>query len=245
MNKKNTVAVLLISIIVLSTIIIGASFAFFVTSIDSVDETATNVQTNDKSMIFMSTAEGAIDLDVSFSQMGSGNANDEATNISASSNATFMLMSSSPNIIYKCKFDIIYERAENSNIYERTRNANKELTITGSGQVYNSIIPDISIDPNQKYEISTPYLEETNFDELEWKTKIVESKAGSQTITKNVDYAILVKDIIISSNNTEIATVADYTFTVKYYNLTKDQNDLLNKQFSGIIKVDSDSVLCE
>ena len=124
------------------------------------------------------------------------------------------LTSGSEEVETTCTFDIYYEYT-GSNYYgvspnTKTSGVTKEITMTVNA-------------PSGTSNFST----ETNFDYNTSKGWVTENSKRKVKLVENATI----------TNSETTATVQEYTFTGKYYNLDVSQEQLANKSFTGIIYV--------
>ncbi len=230
MDRRRTVTLLIISVITLIVTITGASYAYFAAS-NAVNRTVPiDAQTAPAAPSFMSTSSGSIDIDVEAYLMKQEEADDNETRNELTDTATLSVYLSSSNnkVVSTCTYDIIFVWDESADIYEKTFGANKEFTITASAKT------------NNGKNATTSGIKETNIDELTWQTKTITENGQ----TKEIRYAVLVDDATISSAYLRKPTAVDWQFTVKFYNITKNQEQLKSKKYGGMIRVDSESIKC-
>lgn len=247
MDKKHTIILLVIGLLTLIATIMGATFAYFASTIETNNNTEVSAGTSAVSASFMATSTGGIDISVDAHKMSEASANDNETINELTDEATLsvILSSAQDDTVSTCTYDIVYNWGEDSDEYIKTANVNKEFTIRGYVSSISGTEEFAEGDPNkEKYIISNPEFAEINIDELTWVTKEVQKEVDGQMVTKNEKYAVLVKDAKISSFSKELYTRVNWNFEVKFYNVTRDQSDLKSKNFGGFISVDPDSIKC-
>ena len=218
-NKTKIVAV--ISSLILLLLVIGASFAYFGSFETNLNNNvAVNIITaSPGNATFISNAT-FLDLNVSASKMDLMNSDDNTPALTNEANLIISLTSGSDSLKTTCTYDIIYEYDYNSKVYGQgeevvTSGATKEITleVKGNGGTNN-------------------YSEEKNFnyDSL-WTSKDDTNKKGPKKV--------LVSSVTIENSSANTPTVQNFTFTGRYYNLSLNQKQLINKSFTGKIYAES------
>ena len=218
-NKTKIVAV--ISSLILLLLVIGASFAYFGSFETNLNNNvAVNIITaSPGNATFISNAT-FLDLNVSASKMDLMNSDDNTPALTNEANLIISLTSGSDSLKTTCTYDIIYEYDYNSKVYGTgeevvTSGATKEITleVKGNGGTNN-------------------YSEEKNFnyDSL-WTSKDDTNKKGPKKV--------LVSSVTIENSSANTPTVQNFTFTGRYYNLSLNQKQLINKSFTGKIYAES------
>lgn len=247
MDKKHTVILIFISLTTLIVMIIGASYAYFASSVQADDSVPVGAKTPAPTAAFLTTSSGEINIDVSNAKMQQTNANDNDApeDLISRAQLSIYLSAAESQKVSTCSYDVIYEWNENSTEYIRTPNVKKEFTIK-SKVLGVSNVPSLPInDPNYHlFKIENPPLAETNFDELNWQTKTVTEGIGEDATTKEIRYAKLIEGAKVSSLDKDKPTIVNLEFEVKFYNANRDQSVQKNKNFSGSIKVDNSSISC-
>ena len=199
----------------LLVIVITASFAYFGSfNVNLNNNVAVNINSAPVGNGTFISNGALLNLQVPAANMSSTVSNNT---VAAAENTTALsvsLTSGSDEIETTCTFDIYYEYTE-SNYYgvspnTKTSGVAKEITMTVNAPSGTS---NFSTETNFDYNTTTGWVTENN----KRRVKLVENA----TIT----------------NSGTTATVQDYTFTGKYYNLDISQEQLANKSFTGIIYV--------
>ena len=222
-NKTKIVAV--ISSVILLLLVIGASFAYFGSFETNLNNNvAVNIITaSPGNATFVSNAT-FLDLNVSAGKMDLMNSDDNTPALSNEANLIISLTSGSDNLKTTCTYDIIYEYDYNSKVYGEgeetvTSGATKEITleVKGNGGTNN-------------------YSEEKNFNyDSSWTAKDDTNKIGPKKV--------LVSSVTIENSSANTPTVQNFIFTGRYYNLSLNQKQLINKSFTG--KIYAESKGCE
>ena len=222
-NKTKIVAV--ISSVILLLLVIGASFAYFGSFETNLNNNvAVNIITaSPGNATFVSNAT-FLDLNVSAGKMDLMNSDDNTPALSNEANLIISLTSGSDNLKTTCTYDIIYEYDYTSKVYGEgeetvTSGATKEITleVKGNGGTNN-------------------YSEEKNFNyDSSWTAKDDTNKIGPKKV--------LVSSVTIENSSANTPTVQNFTFTGRYYNLSLNQKQLINKSFTG--KIYAESKECE
>ena len=218
-NKTKIVAV--ISSLILLLLVIGASFAYFGSFETNLNNNvAVNIITaSPGNATFISNAT-FLDLNVSASKMDLMNSDDNTPALTNEANLIISLTSGSDSLKTTCTYDIIYEYDYNSKVYGAgeevvTSGATKEITleVKGNGGTNN-------------------YSEEKNFNyDSSWTAKDDTNKKGPKKV--------LVSSVTIENSSANTPTVQNFTFTGRYYNLSLNQKQLINKSFTGKIYAES------
>ena len=218
-NKTKIVAV--ISSVILLLLVIGASFAYFGSFETNLNNNvAVNIITaSPGNATFVSNAT-FLDLNVSAGKMDLMNSDDNTPALSNEANLIISLTSGSDNLKTTCTYDIIYEYDYTSKVYGEgeetvTSGATKEITleVKGNGGTNN-------------------YSEEKNFNyDSSWTAKDDTNKIGPKKV--------LVSSVTIENSSANTPTVQNFTFTGRYYNLSLNQKQLINKSFTGKIYAES------
>lgn len=247
MEKNHTVTLIVIGMLTLIITVAGASYAYFASAIDIDDSIPVGVQTEGSSASFMSVSSGGINIGVDSHLMQQANSDDNNTVDELTDKATLSiyLNSAKDSTVSTCHYDIIFVWNKDAHKYSKTPNTTKEFTITGTVTNVENI-PEFSLDdPNKaRFRIHNPEFEEINIDELDWQTKTITETVDDASVKKEITYAVLINDAIISSLYLNKATIVNWQFDVKFYNVTKDQSSLMEKKYGGEIRVDPDSIKC-
>ena len=214
MIKNNNVKIMgVLASILLLVIVITASFAYFGSfDVNLNNNVAVNVNAQSPGNgTFVSNAT-QLNLQVPAANMSSTSSNNTVAALENTAALTVSLTSGSDEIETTCTFDIYYEYT-GSNFYgvspnTKTSGVAKEITMTVNAPSGTS---NFSNETNFDYNTSTGWVTENN----KRKVKLVENAN------------------IINSGTT--ATIQEYTFIGKYYNLDISQEQLANKSFTGII----------
>ncbi len=240
MGNRQTVTLIIISALTMLVTLIGASFAFFASYGKTNDTINLGAQSESGSPSFISMSSDSLDISVDAflmqqAQVDNNNTVDELTD---EASLSIYLNSPKNNEISTCSYDIILEMDENSDLYVKTEGADKEFTISGNATITNGK-DAVKDDDSRKsqYIIDVKNIPEINIDELDWQEKTIAND-------KKVRYAILVDDAKISSLYFNKPTTVEWNFEVKFYNITKMQDELRGQKYSGVIKVDEKSIKC-
>ena len=216
MDKSKITKSLAVFASVLLIIIIGvASFAYFGTfNVNLNNNVAVNINSVSPGNGTFISNGAQLNLQVPAANMSSTSSNNTVAAVENTAALTVSLTSGSTEIETTCTFDIYYEYT-GSNYYgvspnTKTSGVAKEITMTVNAPSGTS---NFSTETNFDYNTSTGWVTENS----KRKVKLVENAS------------------ITNSGTT--ATVQDYTFTGKYYNLDISQEQLANKSFTGIIYV--------
>ena len=216
MIKNNNVKVMgVFASVLLLLIVITASFAYFGSfNVNLNNNVAVNINSAPVGNgTFISNAT-QLNLQVPAANMSSTASSNTIAVASNTAILSVSLTSGSTEIETTCTFDIYYEYT-GSNFYgvspnTKTAGADKEITMTVNA-------------PSGTSNFST----ETNFD----------YNTSNGWVTENSKRKVKLVENASISNYGTTATIQEYTFTGKYYNLDISQEQLANKSFSGIIYV--------
>ena len=216
MIKTNNVKIMgVFASVLLLVIIVTASFAYFGSfNVNLNNNVAVNINSvSPGNGTFVSNAT-QLNLQVPSANMSYTVSNNTVATAENTAALTVSLTSGSDEIETTCTFDIYYEYT-GSNYYgvspnTKTSGVTKEITMTVNAPSGTS---NFSTETNFDYNSSNGWTTENN----KRKVKLVENAN------------------IINSGTT--ATIQEYTFTGKYYNLDISQEQLANKSFTGIIYV--------
>lgn len=210
MEKKNTLLLTVIALATLLVAVVGATFAYFAVQVENdaeVDITTTTAKASDQ---FIATGTGSLTIDVTNEKMVKTDANDEEAPESLTdtdSTMTVSLKAGSNSV--DCAYTIVYTPAENSAVYSPS----KVDGVAYTGKEY-------TIEGSSDYTKASHVIPETNMDKV--------TSFGPFTIS----------DVAEDGNaEAQVATVERWTLTARFYNLTIDQRDQLDKTFTGTFKV--------
>ena len=214
MIKNNNVKIMgVLASILLLLIVITASFAYFGSfNVNLNNNVAVNINSVSPGNGTFISNGAQLNLQVPAANMSSTSSNNTVAALENTAALTVSLTSGSEEVETTCTFDIYYEYT-GSNYYgvspnTKTSGVAKEITMTVNAPSGTS---NFSTETNFDYNTSTGWVTENS----KRKVKLVENA----TIT----------------NSGTTATVQEYTFTGKYYNLDISQEQLANKSFTGII----------
>ena len=216
MIKNNKVKIMgVFASVLLLVIVITASFAYFGSfNVNLNNNVAVNVNAQSPGDgTFVSNAT-QLNLQVPAVNMSQTQANNTVAALENTATLSVSLTSGSEEVETTCTFDIYYEYT-GSNFYgvspnTKTSGATKEITMTVNAPSGTS---NFSTETNFDYNTSTGWVTENS----KRKVKLVENAS--------------------ISNSGTTATIQEYTFTGRYYNLDISQEQLANKSFTGIIYV--------
>ena len=214
MIKNNNVKIMgVFASVFLLVIVITASFAYFGSfNVNLNNNVAVNVNAQSPGDGTFVSNGAQLNLQVPAVNMSQTQANNTVAALENTVALTVSLTSGSEEVETTCTFNIYYEYT-GSNYYgvspnTKTSGVAKEITMTVNAPSGTS---NFSTETNFDYNTTTGWVTENS----KRKVKLVENA----TIT----------------NSGTTATVQEYTFTGKYYNLDISQEQLANKSFTGII----------
>ena len=216
MIKNNNIKIMgVFASVLLLVIIVTASFAYFGSfNVSLNNNVAVNVNSVSPGDGTFTSNATQLNLQVPAVNMSQTQSNNTLAALENTATLSVSLTSGSEEVETTCTFDIYYEYT-GSNFYgvspnTKTSGVAKEITMTVNAPSGTS---NFSTETNFDYNTSTGWVTENS----KRKVKLVENAS------------------ITNSGTT--ATVQDYTFTGKYYNLDISQEQLANKSFTGIIYV--------
>ena len=216
MIKNNNIKIMgVFASVLLLVIIVTASFAYFGSfNVSLNNNVAVNVNSVSPGDGTFTSNATQLNLQVPAVNMSQTQSNNTVATLENTATLSVSLTSGNEEVETTCTFDIYYEYT-GSNYYgvspnTKTSGVAKEITMTVNAPSGTS---NFSTETNFDYNTTTGWTAENNIR----KVKLVENAS------------------IINSGTT--ATVQDYTFTGKYYNLDISQEQLANKSFTGIIYV--------
>ena len=216
MIKNNNVKIMgVLASILLLLIVITASFAYFGSfDINLNNNVAVNINSVSPGNGTFISNGAQLNLQVPAANMSSTSSNNTVAALENTVALTVSLTSGSEEVETTCTFNIYYEYT-GSNYYgvspnTKTSGVAKEITMTVNA-------------PNGTSNFST----ETNFD----------YNTTTGWVTENSKRKVKLVENATITNSGTTATVQEYTFTGKYYNLDISQEQLANKSFTGIIYV--------
>ena len=216
MIKNNKVKIMgVFASVLLLVIVITASFAYFGSfNVNLNNNVAVNVNSVSPGDATFTSNATQLNLQVPAVNMSQTQANNTVAALENTATISVSLTSGNEEVETTCTFDIYYEYT-GSNFYgvspnTKTSGVAKEITMTVNA-------------PSGTSNFST----ETNFD----------YNTSNGWITENSKRKVKLVENASISNSGTTATVQEYTFTGKYYNLDISQEQLANKSFTGIIYV--------
>ena len=220
-NKKTKIFSLVASVLLLS-LFIGASFAYFGSFNQNVNSKVKVNVTIDVGSEGTFVSDGA-DFNLT---VPSKNMMQYVTNTVAASDGSYLnvtLTSGSDKIRTTCTYDIVFEYDSSSSFYgisptPITSTSEKELTLQVLG-----------------IDAKGDYVEEKNFN--------YETTSGKWS-NASKPKRVIISGATISDASTR-GTTQTYGINTKFYNLDVNQSALAGKTFSGTFYVDESSVVCE
>ena len=216
MIKNNKVKIMgVFASVLLLVIVITASFAYFGSfNVNLNNNVAVNVNSVSPGDATFTSNATQLNLQVPAVNMSQTQANNTVAALENTATISVSLTSGNEEVETTCTFDIYYEYT-GSNFYgvspnTKTSGVAKEITMTVNA-------------PSGTSNFST----ETNFD----------YNTSNGWVTENSKRKVKLVENASISNSGTTATVQEYTFTGKYYNLDVSQEQLANKSFTGIIYV--------
>ena len=266
MERKNTILLTVIALATLLISVVGATFAYFASNINVKDgDVNVNVNTSNKQSIFLSSAEGNLDLNIASYMMQEHDATTNAENGDTTNNEDIITsLTNNANIevtlnandtggLVKCTYDLIFAWDENSSIFNDYTDASVEKEGIHLSKYY------VRSEYKKNEEDSVTSSLTDNFREITLGgTMSVTPPASDPSSTnifnegeKNIDELECVESTTEDENekckvlyirqgesiSTESEAKTNYHFEIKFYNLPTDQSSLMDKHFKGQIKV--------
>ncbi len=263
MEKRNTLILTIIGVATLLISVVGATFAYFASNINTNSNVGVNVHTSPNKAVFTAAASGSINVTVDAVEMQEGDATDDGTQSSNTSlidgltgkaNLNVTLKASDNGQLTTCTYDIVYTWTGGESNF--TGSGYESLTEAGTSYKYYP----------SKYYVRTGYKDESGnvqdgtegFKEFTIEGTLTTGTVGTEGTTsddvfkdgnhgeKNIDtfgipndknQITLVSKEQITSTSTANETYANYEFTIRFYNINKDQSALMGKTFAGNISV--------
>ena len=216
MIKNNKVKIMgVFASVLLLVIVITASFAYFGSfNVSLNNNVAVNVNSVSPGDATFTSNATQLNLQVPAVNMSQTQSSNTVAALENTATLSVSLTSGSEEVETTCTFDIYYEYT-GSNYYgvspnTKTSGVTKEITMTVNA-------------PSGTSNFST----ETNFD----------YNTSNGWVTENSKRKVKLVENASITNSGTIATVQEYTFIGRYYNLDVSQEQLANKSFTGIIYV--------
>lgn len=256
MERRNTLLLTVIAIATLLVAVVGATFAYFASTINTNNgDVNLNLQTSNNKAVFTSAASGGIDIMVESYMMQEHDAvegddgnmsNNEEIDAMLTNNANLnvTLLASEDNHETKCTYDLVFkwDKESESNFIEETETKGEP---EGSDTKYYK----------SKYYVRTDNKSPDDFKEITIEVNVsagVEdqgdrpseseliSERNLDTFSVNDKGEMTLKsgEIITSISKTK-KSYSDYNVTFRFYNLKNDQSKLMNKKFKGTISVEN------
>ena len=262
MEKRNTILLTVIAIATLLVAVVGATFAYFASNINTgKGDVNINVNTSNNKSVFTAESAGSISLNVASYMMQLNNAGDGnnttsndtniANNLVSTANINVNLSASDPGHVTECTYDIVWEWEEDSSDFSETLTSIKEK------EKSNGVYPSkYYIRTENNSEEDSSYTKEFKEFTLAGHESVTGAKGdrpetGDLFVEQNIDEFECIngdeddgncKKLMLKKGETlatdQTANVV-YQFTVKFYNLPTDQTRLMDKTFKAHIGVEN------
>lgn len=256
MEKRNTILLTVIAMATLIVTIIGASFAYFASTVNTANGNL-NVDLNlpNNTASFIATAGDPINITVDSYMMQEGDATDGGNTSNNTTIAANLTKNSTLNVELtaadqnqkepsQCTYDIVFEWTSNGDFSSLKTAADEK---TNSEEIYPSNYY-VRTQPDSKF---TTEFKEFTIACMQTVNDGTEERPTTDELfeEKNIDQFKCAdgscKKIKLAEGETLSTTTSasvEYNFTVRFYNLNHDQSTLAGKSFTGNIKVDN--VVC-
>ncbi len=271
MEKRNTLLLTVIAIATLLVAVVGATFAYFASTINTNDGNVNlNLTASNNKAVFTSSSTGGVNIKVESYMMqehdgvegNDGTLSNNATINTAltnSANINVTLQASESGHETTCTYDLVFEWSSTSQSnFTGDTYSGLESKQNGVG-ISNTYYPT-------KYYVRTGYKNSESENEGEEGFKEFTIEVSSMTYTGsnddrgssgqslneiNIDEIkpengklILLKneEITSTSNNSSDLPRIEYQIDFRFYNLKKDQSHLMGKTFAGTVSVKN--VIC-
>ncbi len=257
MEKKNTILLTVIAIATLLVAVVGATFAYFASNINTKNgNVGVSVNTSNKTASFIATASGNLNLNVEAYMMQESYAtqdnltpsnNEEIANLlTANATLNVSLTGTGDDKLTTCSYDVVYTwTGSESNFTDD--DVSSATTSAGSSYYPSKYYIRSQEGQNEGFKEFTIELDHTavyvgnsapeqgfNASSLV-ETNLDELKRSEKD---NTNKTLILKsgETITSSSSTEASHV-DYLVTIKFYNLGTNQDKLIGKTFSGTVSI--------
>ena len=256
MEKRNTLLLTIIAIATLLISVVGATFAYFASNINTSEGNVNiDVDTSNKQAVFLASSSGDINITVNSYMMQQHDATQDDNTSNNATIAALLENSATINVslqaadagkVSTCSYDLVYKWnstsennfSKNSSVQEEGQDPNKyykskyyERTTGGVAEGFKELTVEISsmtyTGEAEERGQSNEELQEKNIDAIE---KI--SDDGKITLLKGQEIS---SDKVGTDNIPHI----DYEITFRFYNLSINQSALMDKSFVGTVSVEN------
>lgn len=220
MEKKNTLLLTVIAVATLLVAVVGATFAYFGSFNQEVNQTANiNLTTTAGLTSSFVTTSKEYEFSVPDSAMGFSNVDNRVNVADGTATLTVTLNSGSDETTTECTYDVLFtgkgNYTENKSTYETAKTGGDEFTYT------------LGNDEGTGYTVGTA------------RTLFTETEANFSALDGLKDAKVSTGDKLVSTGKDATVT---YSLNVKFYNLPNvAQTGLQSKTFGGILKVANQS----
>lgn len=230
MEKKNTLVITILAVVVLLVLVLTATFAYFAATIsgngNEGNVTYVNAQMPVSNTAFIVESSGNIDINVTAADMLTTAVNEEEPVEKDDANLTITLNGGTAESTVACTYDLVWEwvspekyTAATEGVEEGMKEFTLALSSTGSGNYCTSASDDCTL----------PSLEETN---------IASGVGGVEGLDFNENgTTVVIPNQKISANGSESQVVINAA--AKVYNINAPQEALSGKVYSGKLYVDN------
>ena len=271
MEKRNTLLLTVIAIATLLVAVVGATFAYFASTINTNNGNVNlNLNASSNKAVFTSSSTGGVNIKVESYMMqehdgvegDDGNMSNNTainTNLTNSANINVTLQASEQGHETTCTYDLVFEWSNTSqNNFNGDGYSNLSSKSSGIGSNDDKYYPN-SYYVRTGYEDGKDTGNESGFKEFTIEVSSMtytgssdERGTSGQALEEiNIDQikpnnnklTLLSKEKITStSNNPSNLPRIEYQIDFRFYNLKKDQSHLMGKTFAGTVSVEN--VIC-
>lgn len=240
-RNKSQLIVLIVSISALVVLIFGVSFAFFAADMSNIGVTNINVNIA-QSTTMIST--NATSCEISLTAAGMTSAHQSVTDSAASSECDLQItLTGEPGI--KCYYDLVLKEEsvsnnENYTPYVPTSGLGEDYTFEFTGTITNTFSDSTG---DNRFE-SISYYENSNLEVNAIGNEIQMDTLTSGLYlqdTQDLSNGVVAKGVI-GVTTSGVASVHNYHFTEKWYNIPKSQESHAGKKY--IYTLSAENIIC-
>lgn len=240
-NKKAKILII-ITILLFMVSVVGASFAYFISSVDINANLNLNVATADRMYQFIADSNDSINLDISFNDMSAFNVSKNVLK-SSTANINVSLASSSEDVLTTCTYDIVWvwdsEDKYTSSDAELPYIVDEDLKTTFESECPESADKDLCL--TQTAETQGIDLSAKEYYPYEFSTKVDEDREYDlSTLTKGIkDNSVIIKKGAVINSRSTTPITKTHQIGVNVYNIPVDQNNLFGKKIKAHITIEN------
>ncbi len=257
MERRNTLLITVIAIATLLVAVVGATFAYFASTINTNNGNVNlNLETSDNKAVFTSSATGGIDIKVESYMMQQHDAvegddenmsNDDDINALLTNNANLnvTLLASEDDHETQCTYDLIFkwdnesgsnftdvetkEQPEGSSETKFYKSKYYVRTDTSNSDAFKELTIEVNVNAGVEDQ------KEERPDESEL---ISERNLDTFNVNDSGKMTLISGETITSVSKSK-KSYSNYNIIFRFYNLKNDQSKLMDKKFKGTISVDN------